>query len=154
MKTTQCRLCQADIPHDYDHSIELSSEKPDSQDLDSVHFDPIHQSRVQPRQKEQWPDSAATAGVLFFLFISNASLFIVWLIFWGLYTKGLEVQDSPEPAAWKVTAVYLIAGVTCFLNGVMAYIAIRQLGSRLVCFGSVVFGLFWCGILIHGKTRG
>lgn len=159
MKTIECRLCLAEIPHDYDHPLELTSEKAnlDLESLDEVTFDYIeHNHRFRPLQKNrQWPDSVATAGVLFLLFISNASLYIIWLIFLGLYLKDFEIQDSSKPTTtWKVAVLYSISGTGSFLNGLVAFISERQLGSKLITFVSVMFGLTWCGILIWGKSKG
>jgi hypothetical protein len=161
MKTTQCRLCLAEIPHDYDHTLEIISEKQDlgEEELGEVTFEYIHNPRFrrvqqQQQQKQQWPNSAATTGLLFLLFVSNASLFIVWLILWGLYLKEVEAQKSTDPVIWKVAAVYSIAGTGCFLNGLMVYISERQLGTRLISFVSGIFGLVWCSIVLWVKSKG
>jgi hypothetical protein len=160
MKTTQCRLCLAEIPHDYDHTLEIISEKQDVEDeeLGVVTFEYIHNPRFrrvqQQHQKQQWPNSAATTGILFLLFVSNASLFILWLIFWGLYLNEFDAQKSADPTIWKVGAVYSIAGTGCFLNGLMVYISERQLGTRLISFMSVIFGLIWCSIVVWVKSKG
>jgi hypothetical protein len=153
METRQCRLCLAEIPYDDDNnsSLDTTTETSDSEEPDQVAFDYINDPQLTLiQQKEQWPDSAATAGVLFILFILNASLFIVWLIFGNLCLRDFE---SDTEVSWKVTTVYSISGVCCFSNGLMVYVSERFMGSRLITCVSVLFGLFWCGVMIWVKSK-
>jgi hypothetical protein len=89
----QCRLCLADIPHDYDHSLEVCVEKPEAlamfnHQLDNFD-DSCHKLITWPQTLSGWPNSAAIACMLFTLVVANAAILILILVVWSLAASAL-----------------------------------------------------------------
>lgn len=151
MKNSRCRLCVADIPHDYDHSLEVEYENEVSQEFEEVTFDLIAQTTPSP--SERWPDASGTAAVIFTLLVANLSLLLLFLIIWSSYLDNKSVSYACcRPDYWLV-AEYCCAGVSFILNSVMAYVAEKKLESRVVLFFVVFAGVFWAGALIWTRMN-
>ena len=141
MRTTQCRLCLANIPHDYDHSLEfISLEKEDSIKVDEI-AEPLQQR--QRHSSSNWPDSAAIATLLFILFALNAAVFITWLVLRDLFSC-----DSCH-RMMRTALSSSIAGGCAITNFCFVLVGRRKFRSRIICGSSFTAGSFWCGVIVE-----
>jgi hypothetical protein len=153
MKSTQCRLCLADIPHDFDHSLEIIEDIANSE-IASHKDNTVHHS-VGPfpfyerHNSYNWPDTAAIACLICFLFAVNAGIYIFWLIVLCCFKESQQnAHDSTR--AW-ITALYLIAAVNVLLNWCLAFAARRKLNSIVITSLCWIAGGFWCCVLVQAK---
>ncbi len=141
MKTTQCRLCLADVPHDYDHSLEIiTTEREDSIEVHGVD-DPRRQRQQHPPLN--WPDSGAITSLFFILFILNAAAFIIWLV--------LQDWRSCDPCdrTIRIAVSFSTAGFCGLVNFCLAFVGRRKFKSGILCFCCLTAGSFWCGVLLE-----
>jgi hypothetical protein len=156
MKGTQCRLCLADIPHDFDHSLEIIEEAANSEIASHREDDTVyHSDGLSPFKKSRrlhnWPDSAAIASIICFLFAVNAGAYILWLIVLCCFKESLQ---STHDSTWAwITALYLIAAMGGLLNWCLAFVAKRKLESTLIAFLCWITGGFWCCVLVQAKLH-
>lgn len=141
MRNTQCRLCLAGIPHDYDHSLEfIALEKEDSKKVDEIDDPP---QQWQQYLSSNWPDSAAVASLLLILFVLNAAVFITWLVLRDLFSC-----DSCHRMIW-IAVSSSIAGVCAIANFCFAFIGRRKFKSRIISGSCLSVGSFWCGVIVE-----
>jgi hypothetical protein len=152
MKAAQCRLCLADIPHDYDHSLEVELEKGDLEDLDEVTFDFITPGDRLVHSPERWPDAFATAAAIFTLLICNLTILLLFLIIWSSYRESISVTSCCQGIK-LLAADYACAGGSALFNLIMAIMAEKKLKSRVISFTLGVAAAFWCGVLIWTRLH-
>ena len=138
MRPTQCRLCLAGIPHDYDHSLELPEE--DSIKVDEID-DPPQQRRQHP--SSYWLNSTAIASLLFILFVLNASVFITCLVLRDLFSHNSCHRMM------QISLSSSIAGVCAIANFCFVLIGRRRFKSRIISGSCLTAGSFWCGVVVE-----
>lgn len=156
MKYTQCSLCLADIPHDIDHSLEIIEEAANSEIATHNEDDTAHHSEeLFPFKKshklQNWPDSAAIACIICFLFAVNAAVYILWLIVLCSFKESPQNAHDSTPA-W-IAALYLIAATSGLLNWCLAFAAKRKLESTFIAFLCWIAGSFWCCVLVQARLH-
>jgi len=149
MNSTQCRLCLADIPHDYDHSLELSREKRDSREHDEAcrGLDIKELQRLQSLQ-QTWPDSNALVGVTFLLMIGNGAALLAPLIL-------LDIQNSCINC-WGTcltVGIHLSTLIPFGANVLMAIFATRKFNSKWIALYSVGWAGMWLIVAICDISR-
>jgi hypothetical protein len=152
MRTAQCRLCLADIPHDYDHSLEVELEKGDLEELDEVTFDFITPNNRPAHSSDRWPDAFATTALIFVLLICNLMMLLVFLVIWSLYRESMSSTSCCQGSI-LLAADYACAGGNVVMNLSGAIVARKKLKSRVISFAMGVAAAFWCGVLIWTRLN-
>jgi hypothetical protein len=151
MKNPRCRLCLADIPHDYDHSLEVEFEKEHCEEFEEVAFDLIPPDTKRP--SDSWPDASATVSVIFTVLVANLSLLYLFLILWASYLHNTEGTSADGQWNNWLVAVYCCAGGSLVVNSVMAYVLEKKLKSRVILFTVVFAVVFWGGAVIWTRRN-
>jgi hypothetical protein len=137
MNSTQCRLCLADIPHDYDHSLELTLEKGKIQDdavtkLEIKELEPSHVPRIT------WPDNHALVGMAFLLMMGNCAILLIRLIL-------LDIQESCTGCERRglIVGVYIVTVMALVGNVFVAFLARRKFKLKGISFCCVGWVGMW-----------
>ena len=150
MTTVECRLCLADIPHGYDHSLEI----PQARDAANEPFFKPVLPNVPPAvpSPKQGPDITAIAYAFYSIFITGASLFISWLIILAAYLDAVAACDTCDGKGWAFGLFGLsIAGM--LLNWVFALATRKEIKCWIIELGFWIGGGFWGGVLIWMKLK-
>lgn len=141
MRITQCRLCLADIPHEYDHSLEfITLGKEDSIIVDEID-DPPKQRQKDP--SSNWPNSAAIASLLFMLLVLNAAVFIAWLVLLDLF-----LGHSCHRII-RIAVSSSISGACAIANFCFTFVGRTKFKSRIISGFCLSAGSFWCGVIVE-----
>ena len=137
MNTTQCRLCLADIPHDYDHALEVSLENGPIEAWTKVDIEPLTVPRT-------WPDDQTTVEITYLLFVVDLSLLNSYLILWELLDSCV---DSEKRTA-LVIGMYAVNIICLALNAVVGQLVLRKFKSWIIFVVCLIFGSLSFLILI------
>src|SRR5271170_3516549 len=107
MNRTQCRLCLADIPHDYDHSLEVTLEKGETED--DVEFKELECPIIS---RKSWPDHNGLVAVVFLLLIANAAVLFVRLILLDILESCVKCEKRRD----LVVGIYIVTVVAVLGN--------------------------------------
>lgn len=143
--SSRCRLSLSEIPHTYDHCLEVDTDAED--DLESVELEP--QENSKPNATEKWPDGYATSFILFMLFNANASIFIIWLVL-APPSGHPSSPDIDNANLWKIGSFGMPIG-SMILNLLHTWIAKRWLQSKSVAISSGIFAIAWIILLLRGN---
>jgi len=146
MTTVQCRLCVADIPHGYDHSLEVAQSKhPATTVADELNTLALLERGGTKLDKTcEWPDCAAIVYILFLLFVINAAALIAWLITLSSYQDHVVTCESKRWLAGGMSIVVLSA----LSNWAVALRTARRIKSIIVEVVCWITGATWWGLLI------
>jgi hypothetical protein len=144
--SSRCRLSLSDIPHGYEHCLEVDA------DSDTDEKDDTHENKRQGskgRTHPNWPDGYAVSFLLFMLFILNATILNIWL---GILSySGHPITVASCTDVWRII-IFCVLGGCILLNLVFTWFAKAHLGSRVLTFASGIFALAWCILLTVAFT--
>lgn len=150
MTTTQCRLCLADVPHDYDHPLEqISSEKALEIDVDNSDDEVLNGHEQYPPglpqgQSWEWPNSAAITTILFTLYILNAIIFITYLVIQDILRSG---SHSTGMTTERTIISIAVAGICALINFILAFLGRKYFKSSVLGFYCFITGAVWCVVV-------
>lgn len=152
MTTVQCRLCVADIPHGYDHSLEVAqSKQPATAIADELNnLALLEQGGIKEDTNKTYkrPDCAAIVCILFLHFVINAATLITWLITLSSYHDRVVTCESKRWLAGSMSIVVLSA----LSNWAVALGTARRIKSMIVEMVCWITGAIWWGLLIWMVT--
>jgi hypothetical protein len=152
MTTVQCRLCVADIPHGYDHNLEVAqSEHPATTIANELNNFTLLEQGGTKEDKDttyKWPDCAAIVCILFLHFVMNAAALIAWLITLSSYHDRVVTCESKRWLAGSMSIVVLSA----LSNWAVALATARRIKSMIVEMVCWITGAIWWGLLIWMVT--
>ena len=140
MNRTQCRLCLADIPHDYDHSLEVTLEKGEIED--DVEFKEVECPHIS---RTSWPDYHGLVAVVFLLLMANAAVLFTRLILLDI----LESCVKCERRRGLIVGIYIVTVVAVLGNLFVTFLARRKFNSRWITLYCVCSVGLWSGQLIR-----
>lgn len=138
MNNTQCRLCLADIPHDYDHSLELTLEKREIQDDTTTKLEIKELGRLHHVLRTSWPDIHALVGMAFLLMMGNCAILLLRLIL-------LDIQESCTGCERRgvIVGIYIVTVMALVGNVFVAFLARRKFKSKGISFCCVGWAGMW-----------
>jgi hypothetical protein len=140
MNKTQCRLCLADIPHDYDHSLEVTLEKGEIED--DVEFKKLECPLIS---QSSWPDYNGLVAVVFLLLMANAAVLFTRLILLDI----LESCVNCERRRGLIVGIYIVTVVGVLGNLFVTVLARRKFNSNWITLYCVCYVGLWSGQLIR-----
>src|SRR5271170_1098673 len=140
MNRTQCRLCLADIPHDYDHSLEVTLEKGEIED--DVEFREVGCPHIS---RTSWPDYNGLVAVVFLLMMANAAVLLTRLILLDI----LESCVNCDRRRGLIVGIYIVTVVVLLANLFVAVLARRKFNSKWITLYCVGCAGLWSGQLIR-----
>jgi len=140
MNRTQCRLCLADIPHDYDHSLEVTLEKGEIQD--NVEFKELDCPHIS---RKSWLDYNGLIAIVFLLMMANAAVLLTRLILLDI----LESCVKCERRRGLIVGIYIVTVVAVLGNLFVTFLARRKFNSKWITLYCVGCAGLWAGQLIR-----
>src|SRR5271169_2537992 len=136
MNSTQCRLCLADIPHDYDHTLELTLEKGDIRDDATTKLEIKELGRRHVRGTT-WPDNNALVGMAFLLTMGNCAVLLTRLIL-------LDIRETCMNCERRglIVGIYIVTVMALVWNVLVVLWVRRKFKSK----GITLCGVGWAGM--------
>ena len=126
MNTTQCRLCLAHIPHNYNHSSQVTGEK--GEIVQASTKSEFKETGCPDAPRRNWPDNNALVAITFLVMVGNLALLLTRLILLDI----LEACANSERGTGLIIGIYIVIVIAFLGNSFVAVLARRNFNSKWI----------------------